>query len=396
LNHSSRREPHRLAATFLFFSLHAMIVKSGFSAALLLGSIIVVVWFWSGHTISPAQPVAISSSTEGVESKTILAVREVSVLEVFPQPAATASDEELLAMARRFVARSPQQVLAWAQAQADAQLRERMMFAALRAWGETDPCSGVNWALAQDDSAREVDMRAVLRGAASQPETAMQLARQLLANDSDTGGAYAAMLAGAFCADGKFADALRFVNGTPSGVLTDSVNVIFNSWAQSHPQDALDAVKDIADPQSQAAAFHEAVTTWKANDPAGLATYAAALPAGENRNYALSQAMDNWSLQDPEGLANWLNTLPLGGEFDTGTAMMLTRTDGANRPPDVAMQWVENINDPALRQNSLLRVVGEWNQSDPAAARKYVTSADWLDDQQRQTILQSLTTKPGN
>ena len=371
-----------------------LIVKSGFSAALLLGSIIAAVWFWSGHTVSSTDPAANSSSTEGVGTKTILGARAIPALEVFPQPTATASDEELLATARQLVARSPQQVLAWAQAQPDLQLRERMMFAALRAWGEADPCSGVNWVLAQDDSAREADMRAVLRGAASQPETAMQLARQLLANDSDSGGAYAAMLAGAFCADGKFQDALRFVNGTPSDALTDSVNMIFSRWTYDQPQAALDAVKDISDPQLQAAAFREAVTTWKAHDPAGLATYAAALPVGDNRNYALSQAMDNWSLQDPEGMANWLNTLPTGGDFDAGVAMMLTKTDGANRPPEVAMQWVENISDPALRQDSLQRVVGEWNQSDPAAARQYVTNAGWLDDQQRQTILQSLTTVP--
>jgi hypothetical protein len=260
----------------------------------------------------------------------------------------------------------------------------------LRAWGEADPCSVVNWVLAQDADGRDAEMRAALTGAASQPATAIQIARQLLANDPDSGGAYAAMLADALGADGKFQEAVGFINGTASNDLENSVNAIFYRWAQSQPQAAMSAVNDHTDPQLRAAAFRQATTTWNANDPAGLAAYAATLPAGEDRDYALKAAVQNWSLQDPAGLADWLNGLPPGAEFDAGVAAMIARTDAANRPPELAMQWVENIGDPSLRQSSLAQVMSEWNQSDPAAARQYVANAPWLDERQRELILNTI------
>ena len=122
--------------------------------------------------------------------------------------------------------------------------------------------------------------------------------------------------------------------------------------------------------------------------------FADSLPEGENHTYALDKAIDNWSLQDPAGMAAWLNTLPPGDEFDFGVAMMIIRTDGANRDPDLAMQWVENIKDSAIQQASLRRVLSEWRQSDPNAAQQYAVNATWLDEGQRQAVLKYITSEP--
>ena len=78
------------------------------------------------------------------------------------------SDEELLALARGLVVRSPERAIAWARSQNDG-LRDRLRFAVVRAWGEKDPGSAVDWALMQDDSERQSDMEAALAGAAGQP-----------------------------------------------------------------------------------------------------------------------------------------------------------------------------------------------------------------------------------
>jgi hypothetical protein len=77
-------------------------------------------------------------------------------------------------------------------------------------------------------------------------------------------------------------------------------------------------------------------------------------------------------------------------EYDYGVGLMLSKTDGASRSPEVAMKWVENIGDPALKQSSFDRVIAEWLQTDSAAARQYVATAPWLDDSARSKILDSV------
>ena len=310
------------------------------------------------------------------------------------QPAATLADAELLQLARRQVARSPVQAMLWAQAQAEAGLRQRMILAVLRAWGEVDPRSAVNWALAQANDVRETDLRAVLTGAIRQPKITMDLLRQWLARDPDAGGFYAELFTRALGAAGDFQAAVQFLNTAPTGTVAESFKAVFSLWMQSQPQAALQAVDSISDPSMRALAFHTVVGDWSPANPGGLAAYAAALPPGADRSYALNAAVSTWSLQDPAGLATWLNTLPPGPEFDAGVAQMIARTDGANRSPELAMGWVENIGDPSLRMDSLERVLGEWSQTDPAAAQRYVAGAAWLDDQQRQSILAQFAPAP--
>ena len=103
--------------------------------------------------------------------------------------------------------------------------------------------------------------------------------------------------------------------------------------------------------------------------------------------------MDNWSLQDPAGLATWLNTLPPGIEYDAGAAMMIEKTDGANRTPELAMKWVECITDPTLKQQSLLRVLAEWKQTDSVAACQYIASATWLSSEQQALLVRNTATQ---
>jgi hypothetical protein len=360
---------------------------SGLGGALLLAGVIVPCALLSSRKPVPPAPVTEAVTDRRVEAGALPAAQTMAVAEDYPQPLATISDEALLQLARCLVARSPVQAMVWAQAQAQAALRQRMILAVLRAWGEVDPRSAVHWALARTRDVRETDLRAALTGAVNQPKIAMDLLCELLAEDPDSGGFYAETFTRALGAEGKFQEAIQFLNQAPAGTVADSVRAIFSLWMQRQPQAALAAVDAITDPQMRALAFRTAAASWNPNNPAGLAAYAQTLPEGEDRTCALHTAVNNWSQQDPAGLAAWLNTQPPGAEFDADVALLIARTDGANRPPELAMQWVENISDPALQQASLLRVLGEWTQSDPAAAQQYVANATWLNDQQRQSLL---------
>src|SRR5215471_12634951 len=75
-------------------------------------------------------------------------------LESFAMPDPSASAEELLQLARNAVALSPHDALLWAQSCSDSQLREKLLFAVLQAWGEKEPNAAVDWALNQNSDER--------------------------------------------------------------------------------------------------------------------------------------------------------------------------------------------------------------------------------------------------
>jgi hypothetical protein len=301
------------------------------------------------------------------------------------------TDEELLTLARTLVARSPERAIAWARLQSDG-LRERLRYAVIRAWGEKDPAAAVDWAWVQDDSERHSDMEAALAGAVAQPPVALAIVRSLMADDPDEGTAWGAALVGALSKAGQFQTALGFLNSGPPDSRADWAAATFRRWGESRPEDAIQALDSITDETLRQTAFQAVVDGWSAGNPSTLAAYALSLPPGETRDHALGQAIDNWSLQDPAGMGDWLNTLTPGTEYDAGAALMIAKTDGANRSTDVALAWVDSISNPDLKFNSLAHVLGEWAQTDLPAATEYAKNAAWLDGNQRAALLGELGT----
>lgn len=316
----------------------------------------------------------------------------VAAAPVFPNVDVSATDEELLVLARNAVRRSREGAIDWARSQSDPVLTRRLLFAVVRAWGETDPNSAVDWALLQDDSERQIDVEAALAGAVKQPELALAIVRGVLKYDPDNRAACGPALVAALNNAGQFQTALEFLKDAPADSQADWTTATFRRWGQSQPQDAIQALGSIADETLRDDAFHAVVDGWSSSDPATLAKYAASVSDEKDQTYALAKALDNWSLQDPAGMAAWLNTAPTGVDLDHAVAQLISKTDGANRSPELAMKWVENISDPKLQSDSMTFVLGQWNRSDPAAAQQYLASASWMDEQKRQEILKRLQT----
>ncbi|HXT13006.1 MAG TPA: hypothetical protein VN873_15700 [Candidatus Angelobacter sp.] len=302
----------------------------------------------------------------------------------------SATDKELLDVARELVTRSPQQAIAWARSQSDATLRARLLHAVVQAWGEIQPAIAVDWAMSQNDSERQLDLDAALAGAVKQPEAALAIVRGLLKYDpTDSAGSVPAFVV-ALNNAGQFQIAVEFLKDAPANARADWMAATFRRWGGSQPQEAVKALALLEDPKLRHAAFHSLADGWSANDPAGLASYASSLPEGHDRTDAIEKAVDSWSLQDPPALANWLNTSPNGVDFDRAVAELISKTDGANRSPELAMAWVERISDPAMQSNSVAIVLKQWSRSDPAAAQNYVANAAWMDEQSRGEFLKVL------
>jgi hypothetical protein len=218
--------------------------------------------------------------------------------------------------------------------------------------------------------------------------------RQLLADDPSDAKGRAGDFLLSLCNAGQFQLALQFANEAPPDLKSGWLKAVFTRWGQVQPRDAIAALASVDDESERTSLYHGVADAWAANDPAALAKYAGSLSDGDDKTYALNQVVDNWSLQDPEAFSGWLNNSPSGVNVDTAIAQMISKTDEANRSSEVAMQWVNCINDPALRYNALLQVLGQWNQSNPTAAQNYVGTVSWLDDAQQQKILKDLQTPP--
>jgi hypothetical protein len=95
-------------------------------------------------------------------------------------------------------------------------------------------------------------------------------------------------------------------------------------------------------------------------------------------------------------MATWLATSPAGVDFDQAIATLISKTDSMNRSPQVAMQWVENISDPNLKYDSMKLVLGQWKQTDAAAAQNYAANVSWIDEQKRQELVKVLQSPPPN
>jgi hypothetical protein len=219
--------------------------------------------------------------------------------------------------------------------------------------------------------------------AITEPDIRSEAQSILAADPEDTDGRFAASLNN-LCRTGQFQAALKLAGEAPSDLQADLMKIIFSRWAQSGLADALKSLNTISDPGLHGVALRAVFDGCGIVHSGDLAAYAFALPPGDDRDYALGTALSNWSLQDPAALGTWLNTLPRGNEYDYGVALMIQKTDGANRPPEIAVEWVESVTDPALKQDLLLRVLDEWAKNDSAAAQQYVSNAAWLDDSQRQ------------
>ena len=226
------------------------------------------------------------------------------------------------------------------------------------------------------------------------PQWDLAIGEKILADDPTDKNGQAGNFLLSLCAAGQFQLALKFASEAPSDLKNGWLKAVFTRWTQSHPQDAIIALASIQDDGERSGLFHAIAATWAANDPSALANYAGSLPDGDDKTYALNQVVESWSTQDPKAFAAWLDTSPSGVDMDQAIAEMVTKTDSANRSPQVAMEWVAAINDPSLRYNSLVFVLNQWNESDPAGAQSYLSGVSWLSESQRAEILKNLQASP--
>jgi hypothetical protein len=137
------------------------------------------------------------------------------------------------------------------------------------------------------------------------------------------------------------------------------------------------------------------------NDPRGFSEWAATLPAGANRRFALETSALTWGANDPSSAAAWAGKLSRAAErtqtlthianeavrSDPHLALELARSlpeatmaeivpraaaEWAVTDPAAAADWASHISGSPLRAKTLAGIATAWSEQDPVAAATMV------------------------
>ncbi|WP_138223178.1 hypothetical protein [Nibricoccus aquaticus] len=348
--------------------------------------------FWLGRATTMRNqlaPVSAASSGVAVAELTRLGISRTQVSEdsssstraweennwrqLLARPASRTRNQQLAQMLTALAKTEPDRAMQLAQAEKNLVLREALIQSALSGWGATAPRDAAMWVCALDDQAkRSTAMETVFASAAaSLPDEAVKLGRELFSQHPDAATGYGCSLVDALCAAGNFETAVALaihpgaLEATGRSILLAKA---YSAWATMQPEEAGRAACALPDPAERSEALHAVIGGWGQVDPAGLTQFVARLPAGPDRISQMGQALRAWSQVDAAAASHWVKTNDIGPGLDDGVAAMA----GAGfLEPKEAAGWVSDIASPVLRSQTLLTVLRNWANTDPDAARKH-------------------------
>ncbi|MFT3868014.1 MAG: hypothetical protein QM715_05900 [Nibricoccus sp.] len=311
------------------------------------------------------------------------------------QPACPARNRNLEAMLEELARTDPQRALALAMAEGNWLLRDKLRNAALRGWGAVAPDAAADWAMAQPELGNRLFcVQAVLSGAVEKPDDAVRVALRVCEADPLPAGDYGHAVinalidkAGSYEAATKFALAATKVDR--QSYLVDSA---FYQWAQNQPELAVAKLSEIKDPKVRDSVMKGVVEGWADADAKSLATYAQAMPPGEDRTKFMSIALMQWGNKNPEDTMQWINQFEPHPDFDKGFATLALGETVLKTRPEMAIEMTEYITDPAQRTLTRDNAFWRWALRDPEGARKYAESVQ--NPEYRASMLDDLTRLP--
>lgn len=106
------------------------------------------------------------------------------------------------------------------------------------------------------------------------------------------------------------------------------------------------------------------------NDPSGFSEWAATLPSGANRRFALETAALSWGASDPSSTAAWAEGL--AKKTERSLALTHIASEAVRRDPHLALELACSLPEPAMN-DIVPRATAEWAASDPVAAAEWAS-----------------------
>ena len=261
----------------------------------------------------------------------------------------------------------------------------------LEQWAARDPQAALRWLTAQDGQRQFDFCQKAWRGAIAQPDLAIAIAGKLIhtqpASLAELHGRWLAVnLAEAGMAD----RAIAFALSAPEHLSGEWYRSILSIEFARAPDSAVALWQQLPEGSIKENAWTSLAAAWSRHDPAALCAYLAAQPAAApGRAAALMEGSRAWSLSDPPAYAEWLNSVKSQEDFDAGMALLVGQTDSLFRSTTEALGWTEAISNPELRLASTAKVLKQWAADQPEEVKSWIASAQWLDENDRTSLLRS-------
>jgi len=168
-----------------------------------------------------------------------------------------------------------------------------------------------------------------------------------------------------------------------------AMELALTALAGSDPQAAWDLAQDLPDGSSlRLVTLKNILAAWSATDPAKAASMLDALSVAETADSPTNitgVVESNWLKQDPAAAAQWIDTLPVGNTRDSAIMALAAGVADADLP--AAFKWVTTMADPSKRGGTINKVVTQWANTDPVAARNAVLAQYTDNNNGRQAAL---------
>ncbi|MDP0490619.1 MAG: hypothetical protein Q7Q71_06180 [Verrucomicrobiota bacterium JB023] len=185
-----------------------------------------------------------------------------------------------------------------------------------------------------------------------------------------------------------------------------AISAITDMLASGDPEVAKEWTQDIEDDELRSSTVAFTAEKIAERDPASAAEWLTDLNDTDATNRVGEDLTEDWYREDPEAAIAWASTLPSEtiGEAVEGIADRMVREDpvvaaqwiseiaqanpdanfdgavgeiirgSADRDPLLAAEWITGIRDERSRNRYYNRVLGRWQDNDPAAANQWIQS----------------------
>ncbi|MGK0190658.1 MAG: hypothetical protein ACI9R3_006488 [Verrucomicrobiales bacterium] len=151
---------------------------------------------------------------------------------------------------------------------------------------------------------------------------------------------------------------------------------LFSKLAETSPELALELAADGLSPGSAASAL---AVGWAKIDPAGAADWALGYDPS-----SVPASLSTWMLSDAEGAERWILANDLGTA--QSSALRVLANHLSHKEPQSALNYALQIENPQMRERTLLDVARTWYTNDPERALSAIMSGTSSDNSLKQRL----------
>jgi hypothetical protein len=152
-----------------------------------------------------------------------------------------------------------------------------------------------------------------------------------------------------------------------------AINRTSAAWAAEDLDGVIEWAAGLENRQDLATALDGITWTWAQKDPTAVYEYATQIEDEFLRNQMFLSTAKMTSHQDPVGTTEWAASFPTGSQ-EREQALSYSLFQWASKDVMGAVDFALELEDPKVRDSSLLSVARSWAVQDPAAATEWIES----------------------